>query len=295
MELPWDIKYKPKTLDKYMFQSEDEKQYFFGLKEIPTLLLYGPSGTGKTTLAELLIKHHKIDPVFDVLIINASDENGVDTIRDKIKTFVSTAAISEYKVILLDEADYLSQNAQGILRGLINDYADSARFIFTCNYVDKLIDANFSRCEEFELKAMDKFDIAEYLITILRAENVKFDLDSVDHFINAYYPDVRKIIKNCKKHSHTGTLTIPTKADTKIVDFIENDDWTNFFFYLEDNKDAIDVNDGFTIIYNNLKLSTKFKDLEAYQTAILIIADWMKKPGVSFINLVACVIELSRV
>ena len=138
INLPWDLKYSPQTLDDYIFTNDRSKQYFLSLKKIPHLLFTGCRGTGKTTLAKLLVKAHNIDDM-DFLSMNASDDNSVDNIRERVKNFISTSPYGDYKVVLLDEADYLTPQAQAVLRGMMLDYAEHASFILTGNYANKIM------------------------------------------------------------------------------------------------------------------------------------------------------------
>lgn len=288
MQVFWDLKYKP-TLDTFIYNNATTKNYFQNLTEVPNLLLSGPPGTGKTTLSKLLIE--KFANAMDVLIINASDENGVDTIRDKIKTFISTNSFSAHKVVLLDECDYLSDNAQGILRALILDNIEHARFILTCNYLDKVIPELQSRCDYFEFDFYDPLDIAEYIGKILINEKIKFSFDDVEYYINRYYPDFRKIIKSIQQNC------IDFKLEKSIqnfgfVNYINNKDWIGLRTYLANNPNIREY-DYYTELFDHLDTIDSFKNNEKYCQAIITIANWQNAKGPNrLINMVACAIEL---
>jgi replication factor C small subunit len=165
LETLWCEKYRPKVLSDYVFHDENQRQSFTKMvetKSIPHLLLSGIQGTGKTSISKILINECDIDET-DVLIINASDENSVDIIRDKIKGFITTYAMGEFKIILLEESDYITPSGQAVLRVLMEEYADVSRFILTCNYENKIIPAIKSRCQHFRFKAAERNSIAEYL------------------------------------------------------------------------------------------------------------------------------------
>jgi len=158
MKQLWTEKYRPNDIDGYVFRDEEQKaqvKTWIDEGAIPHLLFSGAPGVGKTTLAKILIKQLEIDD-FDVLEINASRENSIDTIRDKITGFVQTMPFGDFKVVLLDEADYLSPNAQAALRGVMEEYHTTARFILTCNYPNRIIPALHSRCQGFHIAKIDQ-------------------------------------------------------------------------------------------------------------------------------------------
>ena len=204
----WTEKYRPDTIDGYVFKDASQKQQIQSWikdKSIPHLLFSGAAGIGKTTLAKILIKALEIDE-FDVKEINASRENSVDHMRDVIIGFVSTMPFSKFKIVLLDEADYLSPNAQAILRGVMETYAETARFILTCNYPNKIIPALHSRCQGFHFEKIDHTEFTARVATVLVTENIEFDLETLDDFVRVTYPDLRKCLNTCQMHSTTGKL-----------------------------------------------------------------------------------------
>jgi replication factor C small subunit len=207
----WTEKYRPSTLADYVFRDHEQRQQVQGwvdTKTIPHLLFSGAPGVGKTTLAKILINELGIDD-YDVLEINASRENSVDTIRDKITGFVQTMPFGAFKVVLLDEADYITPNGQAALRGVMETYHASARFILTCNYPNRVIPALHSRCQGFHIDRVDPTEFTARMATVLVTEEVVFDLDTLDSYVRATYPDMRKCLNMCQMNSQDNQLTAP--------------------------------------------------------------------------------------
>tara|TARA_R100001163_G_C5025846_1_gene167401 strand:- start:154 stop:1077 length:924 start_codon:yes stop_codon:yes gene_type:complete len=208
MKQLWTEKYRPNDIDGYVFRDAEQKaqvKTWIDSGAIPHLLFSGAPGVGKTTLAKILIKQLEIDD-FDVLEINASRENSIDTIRDKITGFVQTMPFGDFKVVLLDEADYISPNGQAALRGVMETYHASARFILTCNYPNRVIPALHSRCQGFHIEKVDKTEFTARVATVLVAENVEIDIEILDTYVRSTYPDLRKCLNLCQMNSTEGKL-----------------------------------------------------------------------------------------
>jgi DNA polymerase III delta prime subunit len=217
----WVEKYRPATVDGYVFRDNHQKeqvQSWIKQGTIPHLLFSGNAGIGKTTLAKILFNELGIQDL-DILEINASRTNSVEDVRDKIVNFVQMIPFGDFKVVLLDEADYLSPNAQAALRGVMEEYHTTARFILTCNYPNRIIPALHSRCQGFHIERVDITEFTARVATILVEENVEFDLDTLDTFVKATYPDLRKCINTVQMNSLEGKLHTPEKGDTGEADY----------------------------------------------------------------------------
>lgn len=204
----WVEKYRPKTLNDYVFQNQDQQDQFRAWvrdRSIPHLLLTGPAGTGKTTAARMLVNELGIQS-YDYLEVNASNDSKVEIMREKINTFASTRPFGELKIILLDEADYLSINSQALLRNTIESYHDTCRFILTANYPHKVIPALHSRCHHIHIDQLDINEFTARAATILVEENVEFDIDTLDYYVRAAYPDLRKCLNLLQTGSTSGQL-----------------------------------------------------------------------------------------
>ena len=217
----WVEKYRPKTLDGYVFRDQRQKEQIQNwVKEgsIPHLLFSGNAGIGKTTLAKILFNVLEINDL-DVLEINASRTNSVEDVRDKIVNFVQMIPFGNFKVVLLDEADYLSPNAQAALRGVMEEYHETARFILTCNYPNRIIPALHSRCQGFHVERTDFTEFTARVATILVEEAVDFDLETLDNYVKVTYPDLRKCINLVQQNVQEGKLLPPNKGDEGTADW----------------------------------------------------------------------------
>lgn len=217
----WVESYRPNTLDGYVFKDENQQQQiqqWVNQQSIPHLLFSGGAGIGKTTLAKILLNELDVDP-FDILEINASRERGIDAMRDRITTFIQMIPFGAFKVVLLDEADFLTQAAQASLRGIMEEYSDTSRFILTCNYPNKIIPAIHSRCQGFHIEKTDQVEFTARVATILMSENIDFDLDTLDTYVKATYPDLRKCINSVQMNSLSGKLVAVSSGDSAQADY----------------------------------------------------------------------------
>jgi replication factor C small subunit len=300
----WTEKYRPRDIDGYVFRDDSQRQQVQGWiksKSIPHLLFSGAPGVGKTTLAKILINQLGIDD-YDVLEINASRENSVDTIRDKITGFVQTMPFGVFKVVLLDEADYISPNGQAALRGVMETYHASARFILTCNYPNRVIPALHSRCQGFHIERVDVTEFTARMATVLVTESVEFDLDTLDTYVKATYPDMRKCLNMCQMNSQEGRL-VPPHGDEggvkewklDVVNLFKAGKITEARKLMCASARPEEMEEIFRWMYDNINLWSK--DIHKQDQAIVIIRNGLANvPLVADqeINLSATLIELGQ-
>jgi len=301
----WTEKYRPSTIDGYVFRDNAQKkqiQSWIDNKSIPHLLFSGSAGVGKTTLAKILINQLEIDP-YDVLEINASRENGVDNIRDKITGFVQTMPFGDFKVVLLDEADYITPQGQAILRGVMETYASSSRFILTCNYPSRIIPALHSRCQGFHIDKVDQTEFTARIAEILITEDIDIDIDTLDTYVKSTYPDLRKCINTCQMNSTSGVLEKPhgdeggsAEYKVQVVDLFKKKQYSQARELLCSSVRPEAMEELYTWLYNNLDLFGSTDD--ETDSAILAIRTGMVNHPLSSdpeINLSATIIELCNI
>jgi DNA polymerase III delta prime subunit len=270
-------------------------------KSIPHLILSGSPGIGKTTLAKVLLNEIGVEE-YDIMQINASRDNGVEYLRDKIVGFVSMIPFGPFKVVLLDEADYLTHNAQAVLRGVMEEYHETARFILTCNLKNKIIPALYSRSQGFDVVKTDQTEFTARVATILVNENVDFDLDTLDTIVKITYPDLRKCINLTQQSVVDGKLLLPGvgdagQADYKVemVNLFKKGKFQEARKLLCANARPEEMEEIYRFMYDNLELFGK--DEEKKDQALLIIKQGLCDHAIIAdpeINLAATLVKLSR-
>ncbi len=299
----WVEKYRPKDVDGYVFRDEHQKrqvQQWIKDGTIPHLLFSGNAGIGKTTLAKILLAQLEINDL-DVLEINASRTNSVEDVRDKVVNFVQMIPFGSFKVVLLDEADYLSPNAQAALRGVMEEYHTTSRFILTCNYPNRIIPALHSRCQGFHIERIDQTEFTARVAEILIAEDVTPDLDVLDTYVKATYPDLRKCINMVQMNSVNNELVPPEKSDAGDSDYkLEMTELFKAGKISQARKLVCsqarpeEIEDVYKWLYDNIDL---FGDEEKQESAILIIKQGLVDHTLVSdpeINLAATMIRLAR-
>ena len=255
----WVERYRPTQLENYVGNEhlKAKVERYIKSNDVPHLLLYGRAGTGKTTLAKLIVKNIECD----YLYINASDENSVDTVRNKVRQFASTIGFKDMKVIVLDECDYITPNAQAALRNLMETFSKHCRFILTCNFVERIIDPLQSRCQVFEIIPPSKKDVAVHLTKVMELERTTYDNEDLKVLIDSSYPDVRKII-NATQRSVVDNKVVMDRQSTiqndyklKVLDILKTQDkktaFSNLRQLLADNA-IRDYSDCFRLLYDNV-------------------------------------------
>jgi DNA polymerase III delta prime subunit len=282
----WVEKYRPSNLDTYIGNEhlKSKVKVYLESGDLPHLLLYGRAGTGKTTLAKLLVNN--ID--CDYLYINASDENSVEIVRDKVKNFASTLGFAEMKIIILDECDYITPNAQAALRNLMETFSKHCRFILTCNFVERVIDPIQSRCQSFQIIPPDRKQVALHVSNILQNEKVDATVDDIVTIVNGGYPDIRRVINSIQRQVVNGKLVIDegmaiqNDYKNQVLDILKTQDKKNSFKnirqVLADSK-ITDFSDLFRLLFDTVDdwgrghVAESILVLSQYQQSDAIVVD----------------------
>jgi DNA polymerase III delta prime subunit len=299
----WVDKYRPKSMDGYVWRDNAQKRQvesWIKDKSIPHLLLSGTPGIGKTTMAKILVNEIGIEEA-DVLDVNASRETGIDFIRNKIVPFISSIAWGPFKVVLLDEADRLSPQAQDSLKGIIEEYSAYARFILTCNNPNMVVPALHSRCQQFHFTKLDQTEFTARAATILVEENIEFDLETLDIYVSTTYPDLRKCLNLLQQNTSEGKLYSPQKEDAgsldykfEMVELFKAGEITKARKLLCSKARPEEMEEIYKWLYNNVAI---FGDETTQDKAILIIKQGLVDHTLISdpeINLAATLIRLSH-
>jgi len=299
----WVEKYRPVSIKDYVWIDKDTKhmvETWVKDQYIPHLLLAGNAGAGKTTLAKVLVNELGVDPS-EFMHINASRDNGVDFLRNKIANFCSTMANGPFKVVLLDEADYITPPAQGILRGMLEQYHEGVRFILTCNYPNKIIPALHSRLQTITFRTLDETQFTRRLAEILVGEGVELDAETLQTYVKTCYPDLRKAINTVQMRSTSGRLESPKQEDAEsdykiaMVDLFRQGRIKEARQLIIKQISLEEYQDMYRFMYRNLDFWGN--DVDTQDEALLLIRKGLVNHGLVAdpeINLSATFVELER-
>jgi len=294
----WVEKYRPSSLDTYIGNDhlKSKVSVYIESGDLPHLLLYGKAGTGKTTLAKILVNQIECD----YLYINASDVRRVDDLIPKVRNFASTIGFKDNKIITLDEVDYISPHSQAALRNLMETFSKHCRFILTCNYVERIIDPIQSRCQSFQIIPPSRSEVAQRMVQILKEEDIVYELDDLKILVNSGYPDIRRVINSAQRQSINGKLVVDKQSivendyKLKLLEILKTQDRKSAFKNIRQlvaDSQIRDFADLFRLLYDEVDSYGKGHVAEC----ILVIAKYELSDGQVVdkeINAMAMLIEL---
>lgn len=293
-------KYRPNTLEKFIGNENIKKSIsnLLDQNDIQNFTFYGPPGGGKTTLAKIIVNSLNCD----FLYINASDERGIDTIRDKVSGFASTASFKPLKVVILDEADFLTIQAQASLRNIIETFSRTTRFILTCNFVERIIDPLQSRCQVLKIVPPTKSEVARHVAGILDKENTTYDLKDIAAIVNKFYPDLRKTLNVCQSSTVDGVLKpdssvlVSTSYHNQVLNLLKKPLPTNFQAIRQIIADSgvSDYDDLFRFLFETISEYAPGREGEI----IMILSEMQYQSGFRIdkeINIMSCLSQILSV
>ena len=309
----WWQKHRPSTVDNFIFQSDEQERFIRKCveeKSIPHLLLHGPKGSGKTTLAQIII-NALVEPEnisSDVLKINGSKDGKIDNIRKQLINHVTRVPMGDVQLVFVDEADGLSSSAQDSLRGILEEYDADARVIFTCNYVQRLTPELRSRFTQMKFTPPDKDEIVPYCVGILDVEGIdpskKENLKAFKEIIDGYTGDLRQLVITLENSAYGDSLNVSSIEDgnmdikLSIFDSVAEDNWIQARRIAAENFRDEELIEVYRFLYEYLEDMEKFKDPKDFKKGIIIISDYMYRHAVhpdQEINFASCLVKLSEV